>query len=89
MNAVCAIQSNSFNVTSDTGNPVRTLVPVSLFLFSFFNQVAKKYNRRLHKTRHFLSIFSKPEQMTTFVLTASDNKPPPPPKKKMSDIKIF
>lgn len=33
INAVCAAQSNSFNVASNTGHPVRTLVPVSCALF--------------------------------------------------------
>lgn len=34
INAVCAVQSNSFNVTSNTGRPVRTLVPgLSMFTY--------------------------------------------------------
>lgn len=30
VHTVCAVQSSSINITSDTGHPVRTLVPVSL-----------------------------------------------------------
>ena len=36
---MCAVQSSSINVTSDTGHPVRTLVPVSLYLHLRINML--------------------------------------------------